>query len=82
MKCNDYHCQACGAYHEVGTKFYVSVRDGSKVGFLLGPYDTHQQALDQVGRGRDLAYEHDPKAPWYGYGTAGSTSELKSVFGV
>lgn len=64
--------------------YYVTVIDGKKKGALLGPYATHQEALDNVARGTKLAMDSDPKAPWYAYGTAKvDARELpKSVFGV
>ncbi len=53
-----------------GGRYYVSVIDGERYAFLLGPYATHAEALDQVDRGTRLAYDADPRAPWYAYGTA------------
>lgn len=49
---------------------------------LLGPYDTHAEALRNVDRGRKLA-EHDPKAHWYYFGTCSMAkgTEVKGVFG-
>ena len=69
---------------EVGERdFYVSVRDGERVGFLLGPYSTHAEAVENVKRGRKLACEADGRAHWYGFGTcslaAGDTR--RTVFG-
>jgi hypothetical protein len=71
----------CGREHEAGFKFYVSVKDGQRSGFLLGPYDTHDEALANVDRGRKLAYDADTRAPWYAYGTAGTELEITTVFG-
>jgi len=65
--------------------FYVTVKnDKGKTGALLGPYTTHKEALDNVSRGTKLAYDADPRAPWYSYGTTKLTAENlpKSVFGV
>lgn len=31
--------------------YYVTVKDGPRTGFLLGPYDTHAEALAQLNRG-------------------------------
>lgn len=49
---------------------------------LLGPYDTHAEALGNVDRGRKLA-EQDPKAHWYYFGTCSMAkeTETKGVFG-
>ena len=43
----------------------------SKYVALLGPFDTHQEALDQVDIGHVLALEVDVRASWYAYGTVG-----------
>ena len=53
--------------------YYVTVRDPDdpkQFGFLLGPYPTHQEAIDRVGRGRELACGANDRAVWYAYGTA------------
>jgi hypothetical protein len=50
--------------------YYVSVRRADRQGFLLGPYATHEAALAEVGRGRDLACAADPWAWFYAFGTA------------
>ena len=49
---------------------------------LLGPYDTHAEALRNVDHGRKLA-EQDPKAHWYYFGTCSMAkeTETKGVFG-
>lgn len=64
--------------------YYVSVIDGKKSGMLLGPFDTHEAALANVDRGTKLAYDADPKAPWYAYGTCKWEADKlpRSVFGV
>lgn len=71
--------------HDASERFYVTCRDGKRVGWLLGPYDTHQEALDNVPRGRRLADKADPGAPWYYYGTTGIHGAYeagrKTVFG-
>ena len=69
--------------------FYVTVKDGPKTGFLLGPYETHEEALANVDRGREAAFESDNKGrSWfYAYGTskitlpATMTEFPKGVFG-
>jgi hypothetical protein len=64
--------------------YYVSAVDGPKRQFLLGPYDTHQEALDNVTRGAYLADLNFPaQAPWCGYGTCRMKdgSKPKSLFG-
>jgi hypothetical protein len=52
--------------------YYTSVRDPEdpkKVGFLTGPYKTHQEALDMVDKAKELAYKVNAWAPFYAYGT-------------
>ena len=72
----------CGLAHDSEHHFYVSVVDGNRKGFLLGPYATHREALDNVTRGTRLALNSgDFKAPWYGYGTASMSSIRRTVFG-
>ncbi len=51
-------------------EYYVTVRDGPRTGFLLGPYATHEAALAEVPRGTDLACEADPWAWFHAFGTA------------
>lgn len=68
-------------YHDSDSIFYVTVVDGRRVGFLLGPYTTHQQAIDNVARGRDLANDADPRAAFYAFGTSSLKRERTTVFG-
>ena len=53
---------------EIG--FYVTVRRGSRTGFLLGPYDTHDTAKKNVDRAQREANEIDSWAWFYAFGTA------------
>lgn len=65
-------------------RYYVTVRDGGRHGYLLGPYDTHQEALENVERGRDLANDADSRAHWYAFGTGrlqDETATVASIFG-
>lgn len=50
--------------------FYASVRDGVRTGFLLGPYDDHEEALGAVDKARTLAARVDDRAHFYAFGTA------------
>lgn len=50
--------------------YYVSVVDGSRYGFLAGPYDTHEEALIMVGPAREMAQTVDDWAVFYAFGTA------------
>lgn len=65
--------------------YYVTVRDGKRTGFLLGPYETHDEALENVERGKGLAFRTDnaTRTWFYSYGTTKVTHEElpKSVFG-
>jgi len=51
-------------------RYYVSARNDAGAAVpLLGPYDSHLEALEKVDLGRELASKVDPRAPWYSYGT-------------
>ncbi|MCB8986727.1 MAG: hypothetical protein H6661_03135 [Ardenticatenaceae bacterium] len=50
--------------------FFVTVRNDSRNGFLAGPFETHQEALDLVPQARQLAHARDPWAAFYSFGTA------------
>jgi hypothetical protein len=51
--------------------YYVSVVDGNKKGFLLGPFENdHKAALNMVEQVKVKAQEIDPRAVFYGFGTA------------
>lgn len=61
---------------EQAVGFYVTVRDRAKVGFLLGPYTTHDEALANVGRARDEVMRQDPfGCSFWGFGTARATAK-------
>lgn len=68
---------------EVTSQFFVTVRDEARGrhSFLLGPYDTHEEALAQVPRGITLAGEADPWSHFYEFGTAQTTAQPRAVFG-
>jgi hypothetical protein len=55
--------------------YYVSVIDGSRTGLLLGPFRTHQLALNKVEQVRQHAVLLDPKAHFYGFGTCKVTQD-------
>jgi hypothetical protein len=61
--------------------YYVTVVNGRRVGWLLGPYRTHGEAEGEVDRGRGLAEAADPYAHFYAFGTA-RAPERGTVFGV
>lgn len=65
-----------------GARFYVTIRAGDRVGFLLGPYASHMTALSQVERGRRLAETLRPdQAAFASFGTASHPATLRTVFG-
>lgn len=49
-------------------RWYVTVKDGARTGFLLGPYETWRAAEGMVDRGRELACAADAWAHFYAYG--------------
>lgn len=64
--------------------YYVTVRDAGRTGWILGPYPQHQEAIDNVDRGRDLANDANSRACFYSYGTSRvdpSAEPPKSIFG-
>jgi hypothetical protein len=48
--------------------FYVTVKDGTRTGVLLGPYTTKSDAEGNVKLGRQLAGQVNSRAIWYAYG--------------
>ncbi len=50
--------------------FFVTVQDNGRNGFLAGPFETHQEALDLVRQAKSLAEAQNPWAAFYAYGTA------------
>jgi len=59
----------CPERHHQLANYYVSVRDGTRWGLLLGPFGEHDEALAWVDRVRAEAYKVDLKAAFYGFGT-------------
>jgi len=49
--------------------YFVSVRDDGRFGLLLGPFNTHKEALDRVDAVRAKAIELNPWAHFYSFGT-------------
>lgn len=64
-------------------QFYVSVKDAGRSGFLLGPYDTHEEAKQNVERGREMAQKMDARACFYAFGTCSAPvgTIKQTVFG-
>ena len=64
--------------------FYVTIkREGKGHAPLLGPYETHQEALDNVDRGNRLACAADSWAGFDAFGTCSAprSQTVKPVFG-
>lgn len=40
--------------------YYVSMKRGKRTALLAGPFDTHEKALELVGKVTQAAYEVDP----------------------
>jgi hypothetical protein len=60
-----------GEHFTGGTSvFYVTVRRNSRSALLLGPFDTHDEALERVELGRRLAFEVDSFTAFDSFGTA------------
>ena len=86
------HLKACRAgeegqghhYHRLGDRrFYVTIVRDQRVGYLLGPYQGHQEAIDNVERGRKLACDADAWADFDSFGTASLPTDQgrRAVFG-
>ena len=73
----------CGCKEpHVGVEFYVTVKDCLRTGWLLGAYATHEEALDNVLRGSQLAVDADRWAHFYAYGTSSVPigTSIRTVF--
>ena len=57
--------------------YYVSVVDGARVSLLLGPYELHADALDNVERARKHACKVSERAWFYAFGTVRSDGERR-----
>jgi hypothetical protein len=86
------HLETCSAgetgtghhYHRRGEKsFYVTIIRNTRAGYLLGPYRSHQEAMDNVERGRKLATDVDSWADFDSFGTASLSVDdtRRTVFG-
>lgn len=67
--------------------YWVTVRNNhGDYRFLAGPYKTHVAALAKLREAKKRAWDSgDPRAPWYAYGTArtttGSANLIRAIFG-
>jgi hypothetical protein len=61
-------CNATG--NDITPGFYVTAIDGQRMAYVSGPFETHEQALDQVEPARTLWSERDARAWFAAWGTA------------
>jgi hypothetical protein len=61
--------------------FYVSAIDGDRKFLVAGPYGTHNEALAMVAAVNAFACDHDPRACFMAWGTAGSVDPIKTPLG-
>ena len=57
--------------------YYVSVRDGERFALLLGPFETHREALAMVEPVRVKAVDFNRFAHFYSFGTCRVKSEYR-----
>lgn len=50
--------------------FYVTMIRGTRVAWLLGPFDSEPQARDRIPDARKLAEAADPRSVFDAFGTA------------
>lgn len=62
--------------------YYVTMKRDTRTAWLLGPYETHTEALEDVARGRKLAGAVDPFADFDAFGTSSITSDDELPIGV
>lgn len=66
----------------MATGYYVTMKRDVRTAWLLGPYDTHREALDNVARGRGRARAADPFTDFDGFGTSSITSTGRLPAGI
>ena len=49
--------------------YYVSIKDAGKFAVVVGPFQTHQEALNMVEPAITAGHEADPKSWFYAWGT-------------
>lgn len=50
--------------------YYCTVIDGSNYALLAGPYESHQEAIDNLPTVKRVALKTDARAAFYAFGTA------------
>lgn len=63
--------------NEPNRLYYVTIRDANRVGYLLGPYESHVDALNAVDHGRSLAERANAFACFHAFGTASIPRDAK-----
>lgn len=58
------------------TAYYVTVKRGSRTGWLLGPYRTHDEAIARVELAEAIAERIDPFTVFDRFGTASMTARV------
>jgi hypothetical protein len=66
-RCTSSTC--AGGCEKEQRRFYATAKDGQRAALLLGPFQTHQEALDAVPAARRAAQEVDGRAWFWEYGT-------------
>lgn len=73
------HTEIAGLAQEIVVnperRFYVSVVDGSRYGFLIGPFKLHQTALSIVDQVSELTQDRYPWSHFYSFGTCSLPKE-------
>lgn len=57
------------------------IRDDGKVAWLLGPFDTHDEAKKHVRAAHEKAQEIDPRTFWCSFGTSSIELDGKAPHG-
>lgn len=60
-------------------QYVVTIMRGDRIGYLLGPYGTHQEAIDNKPRARDLAHNADPWSDFDAIGTVRFAPDAKNL---
>jgi len=55
--------------------YYVTLKDGERTAWLLGPFSDHERAKAAVKEAADKAEDIDPRAYWYAHGTSSIDTE-------
>lgn len=55
---------------DTGARYYVTVQDDPRVGFLAGPFETHAEALAVVEAAKIEAHKANRWSAFYAFGTA------------